>query len=163
MNIKRRAIEVWMSDKVTQVIVKSPTMEQFREYLGSFGVVQRIGKAFQAVGPALEGTASFAQVKIDKADLDEFYPLLAMLSTYRELTMPLGTRQSPDLKDVDFTGPAKPISTEDYNGLPVEDGMGIMFAYVRLLAPETLVNPTNAGTDTQTTPRVEPVIVAQPV
>jgi hypothetical protein len=162
MNIKRRAIEVWMSDHKTQVWVKAPTMQQFREYLDSFGVVQRIGEAFQAVSPENSLPTNFMQVKIPQADLDGFYPLLAALSTSRELTLPLGARQSTDLTDADYTGPAKPITVEEFNNLQVDDGMGILWAYVKLLAPDTLVNPTNAGTGTEPAPQATPEPVVQP-
>lgn len=146
MKIKRRVYEVWMSDQKTQVIVRAPTMEQFTDYLDSFGVIQRIGAAFQTLERSMNGGMDFTNVKISQEDLDEFYPLLSVLSTYRELFVPKGDRI--EFSNIDFTGPAQPVTPEDYKGLSVEDGMAIMFAYVQLLAPEKLPNPTKAEAET---------------
>lgn len=156
MKIKRRVYEVWMSDRKTQVIVRAPTMEQFTDYLDSFGVIQRIAGAFQTLERSMNGGVDFTKVKISQEDLDEFYPLLSVLSTYRELIIPLGERIA--VRDEDFTGPAQPVTPEDYKGLSVEDGMAIMFAYVQLLAPEKLPNPTNAGAEALPQDMTEPQI-----
>lgn len=118
MNIKKKAIEVVLEDGETKVLVHAPNMSQFAEYLESFAVIQQIGQAFGAIERMSGGTtASLAQVKISKQMMEDFYPLLAMLSN---------------------------ISVDEYKMLSINDGMAIMMAYVQLLAPETMANPTKA-------------------
>lgn len=157
MNIKRRVFEVWMSDNKTRVIVKAPSMEQFTNFLDSFGVIKRIGDAFQAVQTAASGGMDFSRVNIPQQDMDEFYPLLAVLSSYRELKEPLGQRDPAKLDDVDYVDDWKPVTPEDYKGLSIDDGMAIMFAYIQLLAPEKLPNPTSAEEQKATPPQEQPI------
>ncbi len=126
MKIKKKALAVLLSDKETTVTVHAPSMSQFTEYLESFGVISRIGQKLNETQQAANGVLSLTQVKIDKAMMDEFYPLLAALSD---------------------------ISIEDFKDLPIEDGMAIMLAYVQLLAPESLANPTPAEV---TIPQTQP-------
>jgi len=115
MKIKKRAVQVTLSDKETIVTVHTPSMAQFSQFLESFPIVTMIGKAFAAVQEQSKGgVVNLAAVKIDPATLDNFYPLLAILSD---------------------------ISVEDFKDLPIEDGLSILLAYVQLLAPETLTNP----------------------
>lgn len=118
MNTKKKAIEVVLQDGETKVLVHAPTMSQFTEYLESFAVIQQIGQAFGDLERMAGGAAvNFTKVSINKQMMEDFYPLLAMLSN---------------------------ISVEEYKELSVNDGMAIMMAYVQLLAPETMANPTEA-------------------
>ena len=146
MNIKRRAIQIVLSDHKTIVTVKSPTMEQFSDYLDSFGVISQIGKAFQALEPLSGGVGgNLTKVKLDPQMLEDFYPLLALLSSYRETITPLADDADLSaLNDQAYTDVSKPVSTDEYKSLPVADGMAIMLTYVKLLAPESMVNPTAA-------------------
>lgn len=158
MKIKKRAVQTILSDNCTIVHVHSPSMEQFTEYLDSFMVIGQIGAAFQAVQQTQGGILNnLSATKIDKAMLEQFYPLLAVLSTYRTLTMPLGQRDMGSLQDSDFEDISKPLTTAEYKDLPIDDGLGIMLAYVKLLAPESLTNPTSVE------PTVTPVEVPQTV
>lgn len=118
MNTKKKAIEIVLEDGTTKILVHAPTMSQFTEYLESFAVIQQIGQTFKALEQLGGGvTANLNQVKISKQMMDDFYPLLAMLSN---------------------------ISVEDYKALSINDGLAIMLAYVQLLAPESMANPTKA-------------------
>jgi len=156
MNIKRRAFEVLMSDNKTRVIVKAPSMEQFTNFLDSFGVIKRISEAFQMVQTAANGGMDFSKVNISQQDMDEFYPLLAVLSSYRELKEPLGERDTAKLTDFDYVSDWQPVTPEDYKGLSIDDGMAILFAYIQLLAPETIPNPTSAEEQKVTPPQEQP-------
>lgn len=118
MKTKKKALEIVLEDGETKVVVHAPTMGQFTEYLESFAVIQQIGRAFGSIQSlAGGGPIDLGQVRIDKQTMEGFYPLLAMLSN---------------------------ITVEEYKELSVNDGMAIMFAYVQLLAPETMANPTAA-------------------
>lgn len=146
MKIKKRVLPVTLSDGNTVVVVHSPTMEQFSEYLSSFAVITRISQAFQEVGKLKGGiNANLAEVKLDKQTLEDFYPLLAVLSA--ETTVEgLATLKAEDLASLPS------VSVEDYKQLQIQDGMAILLAYIQLLAPETLANPTNPEAASQTPP-----------
>lgn len=117
MKIKRKAIQVTLSDQETIVTVHAPSMEQFTEFMASFGILDKVGKAFAAVQNFGGGVNyDLSAIHLDKATMEEFYPLLAGLSD---------------------------ISVEDFKALPVEDGLSIMMAYITLLSPASL-NPTPA-------------------
>lgn len=119
MNIKRKAMEIVLSDGETKVMVHAPTMSQFAEYIESFAVIQQIGTAFKELEKQSSGsTISLGAVKLSPEMMEAFYPLIASLSN---------------------------ISVDEYKALPVQDGMAIMLAYVQLLAPESMANPTQAG------------------
>lgn len=151
MRIKRKAIQIELSDGrkgagitphsivlqdghctvcgSTVVTVHAPSMEQFTEFMASFGILEKIGKAFQAVQDFGNGIGyNLGAVKLDKQTVEEFYPLLAALSD---------------------------ISIEDFKELPVEDGMSIMMAYVTLLSPASL-NPTEAAAEQIPSPAPQP-------
>jgi hypothetical protein len=145
MKIKKRAIQIMLSDNLTMVSVHSPSMEQFTEYLDSFTVIGQIGAAFQAVQQTQGGILNnLSATRIDKPMLEQFYPLLAVLSSYRELKTSLADRDMSVLTDMDFVASAAPLTTDEYKGLSIDDGLGVMLAYVKLLSPESLTNPTSA-------------------
>lgn len=147
MNTKRKAIEIWLSDNRTQVIVKSPNMEQFSEYLDSFVFIQKIATAFQNIQSNVNGNLDFSKSIIQKGDLDKFFPLLSVLSSYRELKERLGDRKPSELNSDDWSSDLIPLTVEDFKSLSIEDGTGIIYAYVQLLSPENTqqANPTIAG------------------
>lgn len=118
--IKRKAIQITLSDGQV-VTVKAPSMEQFADFMNSFAVLKKIVEAFASVeemGNSVVGNLN--AVRLDKQTLEEFYPLLAMLSD---------------------------ITVDEFKELPWQDGVAIMLGYIQLLSPDKLANPIQAAAE----------------
>lgn len=151
---KRRISFTKLSDDETMVIVVSPTMEQFAEYITSLQVVTKIGEVFQPFINSTQGISVpyQAMAKLDQNMLNDFYPLISALS---RVTTKGTVGENLENLTGDVLKQMQPMSLADFKELDPADGLPIIMCYIQLLAPESLVNPTPA--EAVTLPQEQPI------
>jgi hypothetical protein len=121
LSIKRKAIELTLSDGKTQVVVAEPSTRDLATFLRAMPSLAAMGKLLSGVSK--ETLLLQAEAPVKDADLEDIYPLLSVMAQYR-----------------DESG-LHPFTVDEFKDLPVWDSIVVLQTFAAFVPKNLKPSP----------------------